>query len=49
MGGKTLMSSYILSKFWGFSKRISAVTILYIGLKFSEITEIVVLFQYSEI
>ena len=32
----------------GFSKKISR-NIWYIGLKFSEITEIVMLFQYSEI
>ena len=44
LGGKTLMSSYILCKFWGFSE-----TMEYIGLKFSEITEIVILFQYSRI
>ena len=38
------MSSYILCKFGGFSKRISPKL-----LKFSEITEIDMLFQYSEI
>ena len=43
------MSLSILFKFWGFSKRISPKLFWYIGLKFLEITEIVRLFQYSEI
>ena len=33
----------------GFSKENFSETIWFIGLKFSEITEIVMLFQYSEI
>ena len=42
---KTVMSSYILCKIWGFSKENFSESIRYIGLKFSEITEIVMLFQ----
>ena len=34
---------------WGFFKENFSETIWYIGLKFSEITEIAMLFQYSEI
>ena len=43
------MSSYILCKVWGFFKEYFFESIRYIGLKFSEITEIVKPFQYSEI
>ena len=40
------MSSNIL---WGFFKENFSETIRYIGLKFSDITKIVMLFQFSEI
>ena len=43
------MSSYILCKVWGFFKEYFFESIRYIGLTFSEITEIVKPFQYSEI
>ena len=42
MGSKTLMSSYILFKFWSFSKIVSQKLIWHIGLKFSGITEVVI-------
>ena len=45
---KTLMSSYSLCKDWVFKENFSE-TIRYIGLKISEITEFVMLFQYLEI
>ena len=43
-----LMSPDILCKFSTFSEIILSETIQYIGLKFSQITEIVMLFRYSE-
>jgi len=45
LGGETLMSSHILCKFLGFFKENFYWCI---GLKFSAITEIVMLFRYSE-
>ena len=43
------MSSYILCKVWGFFKENFFESIRYFGLKVSEITEFVTLFQYSGI
>ena len=43
------MSSYILCKVWGVFKENFFESIRYIGLKFSEITEFVKPFHYSEI
>ena len=43
------MSSYILCKVWGVFKENLFESIRYIGLKFSEITEFVEPFHYSEI
>ena len=44
MDGKKVNKPYILCKISTFFE-----TIRYIGLKFSEITEIVMLFQYTEV
>ena len=48
VGGKKVNEPYILDKCLVLKENFSE-TIQYIGLKFSEITEIVMLFQYSEV
>ena len=48
LGGKTLLSSYLFVNVGIFQKRISPNVFWYIGVTVSEITETVILFQYSE-
>ena len=48
LGGKTLMSSYILCKFWSFQREFHRNYLVY-RAQFFRITELVMRFQYSEI
>ena len=50
LDGKTfIMSSYVLFKLWVFQREFLRNYNRYIGLKFSEVTEIAILFQYLKI
>ena len=49
LGGKNVNEPYIRCKRSSFLKENFSQTIPYIALKFSEINEIVILFQYSDI